>query len=465
MRIPAVTAALLLLPAAGAGPVLAGISGPAPDAAAAPGSPAVARNIILMIGDGCGFAHLQAGALWRDGADHFPELALLPVQLAVATFAEGGRYDGDAYWTRGPAGQPATDSAAAITALTTGRRTRNGRLATTAAGEPLRTIVAAMERGGRSTGLVTSVQFAHATPAGCAVNGEDRGRYLEIAGDLLTRSPLDVLMGAGHPLFDRQGRPAATANHRFVGGQDVWEGLLAGTAGGDADGDGWPDPWRLLEDPDAVRALAAGTTPSRVLVVARVRETLQQQRAGDRQAPPFAEPPLAGVPTLAEMTRGALNVLDDDPDGFFLMIEGGAIDWASHDRQPGRLIEEVVAFVEAVAAAQDWIAANGGWERNLLLVTSDHETGDLGGPAPSAGPAPGCLAALPLEPRGRGALPGLRFNTGDHTNALVPLLAAGPGSGRLRDEAGASDRVRGPWLENVAIGALLQDIADAPAAR
>ncbi|MBK8167168.1 MAG: alkaline phosphatase [bacterium] len=428
-------------------------------------APVVPRNIILMIADGCGYPHLQAGALWRDGADRFPELAALPVQLAVATFAEGGSYDGDTYWAKGPAGQPTTDSAAAITALTTGQRTHNGRLAVTPDGAPLPTIVEAMERGGRSTGLVTSVPFAHATPAGCAVNNEDRDRYLEISRDLLTRSPLDVLMGAGHPDFDRQGFAVKMAEYRFVGGQDTWEGLRAGTTGGDADGDGWPDPWRLLEDPEAVRALAAGEAPPRVAVVARVRETLQQQRIGDRQAAPFAEPPLTGVPTLAEMTRGALNVLDDDPDGFFLMVEGGAIDWAGHNRQPGRLVEEVVGFVEAVGAVLAWVAAHGGWEHNLLLVTADHETGYLGGPAPATGPEPACLASLPLEPRGPGVPPGLRFNSGDHTNALVPLAAAGPGSTRLTAVAGDVDPVRGLWLPNVAIGVLLQDLADSPATR
>lgn len=62
-------------------------------------------------------------------------------------------------------------------------------------------------------------------------------------------------------------------------------------------------------------------------------------------------------------------------------------------------------------------------------------------------------------------LPGLRFNSGEHTNALVPLLAAGPGSARLAAAAGATDPVWGPWLENVAIGALLQDLAAAPGAR
>ncbi len=446
--------------------VIALAAGTVPSAPGHAAGPAATtpRNIILMIGDGCGFPHLQAGALWRDGADTFPELAALPVQLAAATFAEGGFYDGDAYWAQGPGGQPATDSAAAITALTTGRRTRNGLLAVAADGTPLRTIVAAMERGGRATGLVTSVPFAHATPAGCAVNNEDRGRYLEISRDLLTRSPLEVLMGAGHPRFDRQGRPTDRLDYDRVGGQDTWDGLLEGTVGGDADGDGWPDPWRLLEEPQDVRALAAGATPPRVLVVARVRETLQQQRAGDRQAGPFAEPPLAGVPTLAEMTRGALNVLDDDPDGFFLMVEGGAIDWAGHDRQPGRLVEEVVGFVDALGVFLDWVAAHGGWERNLLVVTADHETGYAGGPEVAGVPAPDCLAALPVAGHGRGVMPGLRLNRGEHTNALVPLLAAGAGSGRLREAVAGVDPVRGPWVENVAIGALLQEIADVPAA-
>lgn len=460
MRNPALPRLLCLLVACAAPAAAARVATAAEGVARA-----VPRNIILMVADGCGFHHLRAGALWRDGMDMFAGWEQLPVKLAVATFADGGRYDGRAYWSEGPAGQPATDSAAAITALTTGTRTANGRLAVDPAGAPLRTIVAAMEAGGRSTGLVTNVQFCHATPAGCAVNIEDRDEYEEISRDLLTRGPVDVLMGAGHPFYDRRGVPAKKADYRNVGGHDTWEGLLAGTAGGDADGDGWPDPWRLVEDPEAIRALASGPTPPRVLGLARVRETFQQQRAGDRQAPPFAVPPAPGMPTLAEMTRAALNILDDDADGFFLMVEGGAVDWAAHENQPGRLVEEVVGFAEAVDAVLAWIAANGGWQANLLVITADHETGNLGGPAPVSGIEPRCLASLPLEPRGKGVLPGLRFHQDSHTNALVPLLAAGPGSGRLEASVVAVDSVRGPWIGNVAVGALLQDLAERAAAR
>lgn len=427
-------------------------------------APPAPRNIILMIADGCGFNHLSAASLWQDDAELFPAWGDLPVRLAVSTYAEGGGYDPATYWASGPEGMPVTDSAAAITALTTGHKTRNGRLAMAADGTPLTTLVEAMERGGRSTGVVTSVPFAHATPAGCAVNARKRSAYLDISRDMLTRGPLDVIMGAGHPLHDQQGRTTVDTDYRYVGGADTWQALLAGTSGGDADGDGWPDPWTLVQDAEAFAALTTGQAPARVVGVARVRETLQQQRPGDPSAAPFSEPPLAGVPTLPEMALGAINVLDADTDGFFLMIEGGAVDWAAHDHQPGRLIEEVVGFAGAVAAVRAWIETHGGWSENLLIITADHETGYLSGPAPVDGPDPACRARLALVPRGKGQVPEMRFNGLDHTNALVPLFAAGLGSETLAGRAPGHDPGRGAYLDNTDLGALLQELAGRKAA-
>ena len=72
---------------------------------------------------------------------------------------------------------------------------------------------------------------------------------------------------------------------------------------------------------------------------AQAYTTLQQSRSGDGQAAPYAVPLTTTLPDLATMTRGALNVLDSDRDGFFLMIEGGAVDWAAHANQTGRTIE------------------------------------------------------------------------------------------------------------------------------
>lgn len=428
-----------------------------PEASSAP------RNVILMIADGCGFNHLRAASLWRDGADLFPGWDELPVRLAVSTYPDGGRCDPTDFWANGPLGERATDSAAAITALTTGRKTHNGRLAVAPDGAPLTTLVEAMERGGRSTGVVTTVEFAHATPAGCAVSRPDRDRYEDIAREMLTRTGLDVVMGAGHPLFDAQGRPAARPDYRYVGGQETWQGLLSGTAGGDADGDGRPDPWTLIQDAAAFAALKSGHAPKRVLGIPRVRETLQQQRPGEAAAAPFLVPALPDLPTLTDMALGALQVLNADPDGFFVLIEGGAIDWAAHDNQPGRMVEEVVGFAEAVSAVLGWVGAHGGWKDNLLIITADHETGYLTGPEPAIGPWPACRFRQPLAPDGRGRLPAMRFNSGDHTNALVPLFAAGPGSELLSARATGADPVSGPYLENTDIGAVLQRIAAAGA--
>jgi alkaline phosphatase len=80
------------------------------------------------------------------------------------------------------------------------------------------------------------------------------------------------------------------------------------------------------------------------------------------------------------MTSAAINVLDNNPDGFFLMIEGGAADWASHANQSGRVIEEQIAFEKAIETVIEWVNKNSTWDDTLLIVTSDHETGYITGP-------------------------------------------------------------------------------------
>ncbi len=107
---------------------------------------------------------------------------------------------------------------------------------------------------------------------------------------------------------------------------------------------------------------------------------MQSNRSGDGYADPFVVPLIDTVPTLEEMTKAALNILDDDPDGLFLMIEGGAVDWASHANQSGRMIEEHIDFDNSVQAVVDWVQKNSNWGETLLIVTSDHETGYLTGP-------------------------------------------------------------------------------------
>ena len=144
----------------------------------------------------------------------------------------------------------------------------------------------------------------------------------------------------------------------------------------------------------------------------------------------------------------ALNVLDNDPDGLFLMVEGGATDYAAHSNQSGRLIEEHLDFDAAVQAVIDWVQANSNWGETLLVVTNDHETGYLWGP----GSDPDWM---PIVNNGEGNLPGMAWYSTEHTNSLVPIFAKGDAGRMLSRFAVNHDQVRGPYLDNTDLGKLL----------
>jgi alkaline phosphatase len=237
--------------------------------------------------------------------------------------------------------------------------------------------------------------------------------------------------------------------------------LASGQAGGDADGDGKADLWKLVQTREEFLALMSGSTPQRVCGVARVSKTLQQGRDGDTDAAPFQVPLNDSVPTLAEMSRAAINVLDDDPDGFCLMIEGGAVDWAGHDNQASRMIEEQIDFNRAVEAVVQWVEENSSWADTLLIVTADHETGYLTAPVPkaegaTARPAPD--ASVRLTNNGKGTLPGMQWNSGQHTNCLVPVYAKGDAARLLTELADRQDPVRGVYIDNAEIGEVLHTV-------
>ena len=142
--------------------------------------------------------------------------------------------------------------------------------------------------------------------------------------------------------------------------------------------------WKVIQEPAEFKALAEKAAGNeRILGVMRSYSTSQVARAGHddniRDDAPYETPRRSDVPPLADMALGAINVLKGG-DGFFLMIEGGAIDWAGHKQTYGRMIEEVVDFNEAIAAVIDWVNREGDWNNTLLVITADHETGRLSGP-------------------------------------------------------------------------------------
>jgi alkaline phosphatase len=419
-------------------------------------------NIILMISDGCGYNCFDLASLYQYGRTEAQIYDSFPIQFAVSTYsASSTPYDPQRAWTSFDfvLSDP-TDSAAAATAMATGVKTNDDMVCLDPSGARLTSIIELAEILGKKTGTVTSVPFSHATPASFLAHAEDRYRYEEIASQIIRESPADVVMGCGHPYYDRSGRPVEKPNFRYVGDEETWEALVGGELGSDADGDGSPDPWTVIQTVEEIRSLAEGPVPSRVFGIARIYRTLQQEREGCEQADPFDVPLVQTVPTLSEMALAAINVLDDGPDGFFLMIEGGAVDWAGEENQKGRLIEEQISFNRTVEAVVEWIESNSRWEDTLLIVTSDHETGYITGPGSGKEPPDGDLSKTwkPLVNRGKGEVPGMEWHSDEHTNSLVSLYARGYGSERFAVLADETDPVHGPYLDNTEIGLLMIEL-------
>ncbi len=313
------------------------VSPPTPVAPAKTGKP---KNVILMIGDGMGFAQVKA---YRNYADDpsTPLIEPLPFDPylvgAVATdsiFMNCGE-GGAAPCVRDPYG--ITDSASAGTTYATGQDTVIGRLSLSPTGEIQESISEMARREGTSVGMVVSSQITHATPAAFLAHVKDRGQYSDIADQLFDNQwdnkPLAaVLLGGGTADLKRKDRDLVAeftgAGYTYVSNRDE---LLQADASQLL---GLFAPWGLA-------------------------------RAWDRDA---------HVPSLSDMTHAALKVLEQNPQGFFLMIEGSQIDWAAHADDIAGVISEMEDFSAATEVALEFAAQQGD---TLVVITADHETGGM----------------------------------------------------------------------------------------
>lgn len=404
------------------------------------------QAIILMIADGGGFNQFKAADYWRSGTSPAAPYTEFELNLAVSTWPAGGSYDSEKAWN--DFGYPpvgATDSAAAATALATGFKTSNGRISTDATGHSLSTLLEKAESKGMMTGIVTSVPFSHATPAAFAAHADSRTEYSGIADQMLLSSGLDVLMGAGDPESDNDGN-AADPRYDWVS-QGTWESLKAGTAANDRNADGLDEQWTLVRDRADFTALENAADFMHAAGIPRVHDTLQERRSGDAKADAYAVPANENVPTLETMALGALNLLSKSGSGFVLLIESGAVDWANHANQSGRLIEEADGFARAVEAVRQWIAADGSRSNTLLIVTADHESGYLWGEG--SGPFNRFYA---ITNRGAGKMPEMEWFSTGHTNSLVPFHAQGTNAAFFANDLDGFDSRRGWYIDNAAIG-------------
>ena len=348
------------------------------DAAAAP---AGKRAVILFIGDGMGPRHIEATR--RVGG----ELAMtaLPGHARVVTASLSGT----------------TDSAAAATTLASGVATSNGAVGVDQDGAAVETLVERAKRRGLATGVVTTATLSHATPGGFSAHRTSRGDEIDIAADQALLVAPDVLLGGGAAYYRARGE---AGSQRDDGG--LIEPLRA--AG-----------YQVVED---ARGLAAADAPDGRLLglFADSHMAFTLDRTAD-----------TSEPTLAEMALRAAEILDRDPDGFFLVIEGARIDMASHAGDLPRAIGETRALDDAIAAVAGWAA---GRDDVTVLVTADHECGGLW-----------------LAPAAPGdAIPDHAWKWSRHTSAPVDLFAAGPGS----------QLVDGRTLRHAEVHALMRSLVD-----
>jgi alkaline phosphatase len=388
-----------------------------------------------------------------------------PAYVTAARLARGGsagrlRMDGmphTALVRTYSSDSPVTDSAAAASAMACGRKTAIGVLCQdeTAVsgrrdGRRLESIALRAKARGLRVGIISTARVTHATPAAFYAVNNDRDREREIARDAVA-SPLDFLLGGGRRYFRaEQGASGAGSGTAGASGEE------SGTAGegGDLEAAARARGFRIVDSAAALRAVAS--LESRILGL-----------FADGHLPYEAERDGRTAPTLVEMTRWAIERLRAAGGPFLLVVEGGRIDHAGHDNWARTMVDEILAFDEAVGLALDRLDPG----TTLVLVTADHETGGL---AINGYPPEGDGIWGATEPWGGGEpYPVLTFATGPGTGRPSPEAPHGrddprPAGVPLADAAhtgvdvalyawgAGADQVRGT-LENTAIYWLLRE--------
>ena len=335
---------------------------PTPGAAAAPSGP---FSVVLFIGDGTGLSYWSAArhATTSLGVQALRTIGLVDVRSSNARV---------------------TDSGAGATAYSAGVRTFNGAIGVAPDSSPVRTVLQLAQSRGMATGLVASATVTHATPASFAAHVPDRNMHEEIARQM-AEADIDVLLGTGRRFFDPAQREDSL---------DLIGPLRQRAA--------------YVDSPESFQALDLDTV--RTLVGFFADEN--PPTAVDRR------------PSLPELTRSALEVLEKNRRGFFLMVEGSQIDWLGHDHAPlQQVIAEVLDFDMAIRQALEFQQRR---PNTLVVVVADHSTGGL---------------ALQYDSTG---VFGAHYTTEGHTGEMVPLFAGGPGAEEF-----------GGILDNARVGQLL----------
>lgn len=297
-----------------------------------------AKYVFYFIGDGMGVNQVNATETYLAALDG--RIGTSPILFG--TFPHVGiitTYSG----TNG-----VTDSAAAGTALATGHKTKNGALGVLADGTtPIWSVAQWAKDAGAAVGVATSVSIDHATPAAFYAHTGGRGSYYQIGKDLI-RAGFEFY--AGSDFLQPEGK-----------GEDKAEGSL------------------YEQCRQAGYTITRGYTDFRGKCRNKRKMILLQSEeasARERNSLPYAIDRTPADMTLSQITSAGIEALAaQQKDGFFLMVEGGKIDWACHANDVATVIREVMDMDDAVAVAYRFYQQHP--DETLIIVTADHETGGI----------------------------------------------------------------------------------------
>jgi alkaline phosphatase len=240
-----------------------------------------------------------------------------------------------------------TDSAAAGTALATGNKTKNGAIGVLKDLEtPVNSVAVWAKNSGRKVGVATSVSIDHATPAAFYAHEAGRGSYYNIGADLYAAG-FDFYSGSDFMEPDNKEDKSAKNLYKMA---DEYGYSIAR---------GYNDYTKKSAKADKMILFQSEEASSK-----------------DRSAIPYAIDRTEKDLTLEEITRSAIDFLSKDlSKGFFLMVEGGKIDWACHSNDAATAFREVQDLDKAIRQAYKFYKQHP--DETLIVVTADHETGGI----------------------------------------------------------------------------------------
>jgi len=314
------------------------------------------KNVILLIGDGMGPESVGLAVYYNrfmNGMDK-----RLNMERLMAAGNTG-------YCLTYQYGTVVTDSASAATALASGVKTRDGMIGKDHDGRPMKTLVDIARQVGKSAGVISDTRITHATPAAFYAHIIHRDMENEIASQLVERGDLSIAFSGGAQHFIPAGMKVE--EHPDLKGIDKKAGWGSSKRRDSRDliGEAKNKGYSVVANDRELSALDS----KNVEKILGLFSASGFPSAIDRQ--PYHQ---TGVPTLSQLTEKALEVLKKNPRGFFLMVEGGQIDWVAHGNDVASVLHEMLEFDRAIGVVMSFAESK---PDTLVVVTADHDTGGL----------------------------------------------------------------------------------------